>query len=154
MYEVCYTREYCYFLSRALFWGAAAAVILITSACASVQAETLYVSGQFPPGYVYTESDLNGLIGHPLTNPSYLVGRFVFLGERNGTNVFSTFTRKSADIVFGKTLLAVRFFNNVPPNLRVGREINATPAAPLTIKAVGRSTEGLLLVQTECWVAP
>jgi hypothetical protein len=142
------------FLKPSIIFRTAAAVILITSVCGSVQAQTLYVSGQFPPGHVYTESELNALIAQPLTNPSYLVGRFVFLGERNGTNVFSTFARKADNIVFGKTLLAVRFFNNVPPNLRVGTEITATPSAPLTIKAVGRSTEGLLLVKTECWVAP
>jgi hypothetical protein len=136
---------------------AVAAGILMTAGCAAVQAQTLYGRGQFPPGHVYAESDLKALIGHPLANPSYLVGRFVFLGERNGLDVFSTFTQgllKSDDIAFGQTLLAVRFFNNVPPNLRIGTEINATSAAPLTIKAIGRSTEGLLLVKTECWVAP
>ena len=84
--------------------------------------QTLYVSGQFPPGHVYAEADLKSLIGHPLANPSYLVGRFVFLGERNGLDVFSTFTQgllKSDDIAFGQTLLAVRFFKNVPPNVFV-----------------------------------
>jgi hypothetical protein len=119
--------------------------------------QTLYVSGQFPQGQVYAESDLKSLIGHPLGNPSYLIGRFVFLGEQNGAYVFSTFTQgllRANDIAFGHTLLAVTFFNNVPPNLRIGAEINATSAAPLTIKAVGGSTEGFVLVKTECWVAP
>jgi hypothetical protein len=144
-------------LKQGIIWRTAAAVILITTGCAPVQAETLYASGHFPPGHVYTESDLKALIGHSLADPSYLIGRFVFLGERNGVDVFSTFTQgllKSDDIAFGQTLLAVRFFHNVPPNLRIGTEINATNAAPLTIKAVGRSTEGFLLVKTECWVAP
>ena len=44
-----------------------------------------YAAGRFPDGKIYQESDLAGLVGTALPDPSYLVGRFVYLGLINGT---------------------------------------------------------------------
>jgi hypothetical protein len=51
-----------------------------------------YVDGQFPPGKVYQEGDLNGLVGQTIPEPSYLVGKFMYMGVVRGKQLFSTFT--------------------------------------------------------------
>jgi hypothetical protein len=110
----------------------------------------LYASGKFPSGPVYTESDLQAFTGHQLPDPSYLTGRFIYLGLVKGEHAFSTFTVQSGKIVFGTTLINVQFFNNFPPGLTVGRVIRVTAEEPLRIRAVSRF-ESLLVVQAECW---
>jgi hypothetical protein len=121
------------------------------------QDHTLYVSGAFPPGRIYDESQIGELVDKTLANPSYLIGSFVFLGIRNGEHVFSTFSHgllDTDDIAFGKILIAVKFFGNVPPGLDVGKVIGPTTADPLTIKSVRRSDDGFVLVATESWSTP
>lgn len=46
-----------------------------------VQAAIRWIpDGQFQPGTVYKETDLAGLVGKRLPRPSYLVGKFMYLG--------------------------------------------------------------------------
>ena len=116
-----------------------------------------YASGQFPGGRIYQESDLDCLVGTALPDPSYLVGRFVYLGLINGKHVFSSVTPgpNANDIIFGKALIDVAFFGNVPPGLAAGKVIVAAPVEPLTIQRVSRSATGaLLLVAAESWSLP
>jgi hypothetical protein len=121
------------------------------------QNQSLYASGEFPAGHVYGELELEGLVDKTLSSPCYLIGRFAFLGMRNGEHVFSTFGRgflDTNDIAFGKTLIAVKFFGNDPPGLKVGKMIWPTTADPLTIKSVRRSDDGFVLVAAESWSTP
>jgi hypothetical protein len=121
------------------------------------QNQSLYASGEFPAGHVYGELELDGLVDKTLSSPSYLIGRFAFVGMRNGEHVFSTFSRgllDKDDIAFGKTLIAVKFFSNVPPGVEIGKVIWATTADPLTIKSVRRSEDGFVLVAAESWSTP
>jgi hypothetical protein len=120
----------------------------------SQESHPLYSSGHFPPGHVYVESELDGLVDKVLPSPSYLTGEFVYLGTAHGQHVFSTFKPQGQEIAFGKTLIAVAFFNNVPPRLGIGTAISATPDTPLTVKSVHRSGDGFILVEAESQSAP
>jgi hypothetical protein len=89
----------------------------------------LYASGQFPDGRVYQESDLAGLVGTALADPSYLVGRFVYLGLINGKQLFSNYWPSLTDpngIAFGNVLMAVAFHDNASPGLEAGKAIVST----------------------------
>jgi hypothetical protein len=134
------------------------ALILAAVSVASAQdKQPLYAAGKFPAGRVYVESELQGLVGKSFSAPVYLIGRFAYLGQRHGVEVFSTFTRgllNDTDIAFGRTLIGVKFFDNLPPGLTVGKMISATAENPLTVKSVRRSDDNFLLVQTESWSAP
>ena len=135
-------------------WILAAAVAVTVDHTSAEDKQILYASGQFPTGHVYGESELEGLVDKALPNPSYLIGRFVFLGVRNNQHVFSTFSQGALnpdDIAFGKTLISVKFFGNVPPRLEIGTAINATDKDPLTVKSVRRSGDGFILVVAESW---
>jgi hypothetical protein len=118
----------------------------------------LYPSGKFPSGHVYSEGDLDALVGQAFSSPAYLIGRFMYLGESHGAHVFSTFAQAATnpdEIAFGKVLIKVRFRGNVPPGLAVGKAIEPTPEDPLTLKRVLRSQDGkYLLVDAESWSAP
>ena len=120
-----------------------------------------YVDGQFPPGKVYREGDLKGLVGQTLPEPSYLVGKFMYLGVVRGKQLFSTFTEVSGDlikggnsgaksVVFGKTLIAVKFFDNFPSGLTPGKAIAPNETVPLVLKRVMQSENGYLFVEVEC----
>src|SRR5271165_7682841 len=43
-----------------------------------------YGHGFFPPGQLYVEGDLQNLIGTTFSEPTYLAGRFVYLGNIQG----------------------------------------------------------------------
>jgi hypothetical protein len=47
--------------------------------------------GQFTPGTVYKETDLAHLVGKKLPRPSYLVGKFMYLGVLHNEHRFSTY---------------------------------------------------------------
>ena len=111
-----------------------------------------YASGQFPAGQVYQESDLSGLVGTTLPDPSYLVGRFLYLGVINGRQLFSTYRPGLTDpngIAFGNALLAVAFHDNAPPCLEVGKVIVSTPNEPLNLLTVERLEEGKVFAEAE-----
>jgi hypothetical protein len=122
----------------------AALVMLVAPA----DAKDRYNSGQFPQGRFYHERELLYLADRPVAERSYLVGRFVYMGQRNGVDVFSSFTQNANQIVFGKILIAVRFFNNRPPTLAIGKMILPNESDPLTINSVKLSGD-FLLVQTD-----
>jgi hypothetical protein len=124
-------------------------------------AQARYADGQFPPGKVYQEADLKGLVGQTLSEPSYLVGKFMYLGVVRGKQLFSTFSEVSGDlikggnsgaksVVFGKTLIAVTFFDNFPSELTSGKAIAPNETVPLVLKRVMESENGYLFVETEC----
>jgi hypothetical protein len=113
-----------------------------------VAQQALYSRGAFSPGRVYNETDLDALDGTPLSTPAYLVGKFPYVRSLNGLDYFTT-SGLSVHIV-----IAVKFFNNRPPGLAVGKAIVATPEEPLTLIHVGRLTNGVLLVVTESWSKP
>ena len=50
--------------------------------------------------------------------------------------------------------MIVRFFGNMPRNLRVGRAIAPNERSPLTLRSVQRSGDGSLIVKTEYWGTP
>jgi hypothetical protein len=135
------------------------AVVAASLPAAAQDAQTpLYASGRFPSGRVYTEGDLDALVGHEIQAPAYLTGRFMYLGESHGARVFSTFAPAATnpdEIAFGQVLIKVRFRGNVPPGLAVGKAIVPTPQDPLTLKRVWRSQDSKhLLVDAESWSAP
>jgi hypothetical protein len=135
------------------------AVAAASVPAAAQDAQTpLYASGRFPSGRVYTEGDLDALVGQAIQTPSYLIGRFMYLGESHGARVFSTFAPAETnpdEVAFGKVLIKVRFRGNVPPGLAVGKAIEPTLEDPLTLKRVWRSADGkYLVVAAESWSAP
>ena len=123
--------------------------------------------GQFPPGTVYKETDLARLVGKKLPRPSYLVGKFMYLGVLHNEHTFSTYrivpsqsgggyagNNQGLKAAFGAALLRVHFFNNMPRSLKVGKAIAPNRRSPLTLLRVARSTDGHLLVETEYWGTP
>lgn len=141
------------------------ATVLIV-ACAQLalaqdqQTQQLYPPGSFPPGRIYSQAQLASLVGQELSSPSYLIGHFAFLYKDAKSNqyVFTSFTVGAKHFTPTGTLVAVTFFNNVPPGLEnVNNDTIATivPTAdqPLRIRSVW-TDKGHLLVQAECWSTP
>jgi hypothetical protein len=117
----------------------------------------LYGHGFFPPGQLYVEGGLQNLIGKTFAEPTYLAGSFVYLGNIQGKETFSTYTQgllKDGSIAFGRILIQVKFYDNRPPGLTIGKVIVATPTEPLTLKSVKLANDGYLIVQAESWSAP
>ena len=133
-----------------------------------VQATIKWIpDGQFPAGAIYKETDLAGLAGKKLPRPCYLVGKFMYLGLLHNEHTFSTYrvipsqssggyarNNPGLKAAFGAALLRVRFFNNMPRTLKVGKAIAPNPRSPLTLVRVARSRDGHLLVETEYWGTP
>ena len=108
-------------------------LILSVMAAAAQDPPPFCAFGKFPAGAVYTEADLKGLVGRELPSPSYLEGRFAYLGFIKGRQLFSTFRPGLTDphgIAFGNVLMAVAFHDNAPPGLEVGKVIVSTPNGP------------------------
>ena len=117
----------------------------------------LYTHGSFPAGRSYAEGDLQNLVGKMFSEPAYLTGHFVYLGNIHGQETFSNYRPgllKDNSIAFGRILIQVKFFDNRPPGLTIGKAIVATPAEPLTLKSVQTARDGYLIVQAESWSAP
>jgi hypothetical protein len=128
-------------------------------------AQTKYADGEYPPGKIYHEEDLKSLIGQTLEQPSYLVGRFVYLGLVKGRQMFSTFTELPGDllggggtgggkIAFGKTLIAVNFDGNFPSDLSPGKAIVPTERTPLLLKRVFDGPDGFVFAEAVCESTP
>jgi hypothetical protein len=116
----------------------------------------LYGHGSFPFGQIYAEADLQNLIGKTFSEPTYLTGRFLYLGDIHGKETFSNYrpgSPKDGGIAFGRILIQVKFFDNRPPGLTIGKVIVATSAEPLTLKSVQTARDGYLIVQAESWSA-
>jgi hypothetical protein len=116
--------------------------------------QSLYQSGTFPPGKVYTELDLPALVGQSFVDPAYLVGRFVFVGIQQGSYIISTFTETSDGVHFGKIVIGVHFFGNIPPTLAAGKLIRPTSDNPLVLRRVSDGGNGYIVVFSESWSAP
>jgi hypothetical protein len=118
----------------------------------------LYASGTYPAGHYYRERDLASLVDQPLPDHAYLIGEYLYLGATNGgLQTFAPFQvdPNSNQLTFGaKTLIAVKFYDNFPPSLSIGKAIEPTAADPLVLRGVRRSSEGFLLVVAECLSAP
>ena len=109
----------------------------------------LYGHGFFPPGQLYVEGDLQNLIGTTFSEPTYLAGRFVYLGNIQGKETFSNYTQgllKEGSIAFGRILIQVKFYDNRPPGLTIGKAIVATPTEPLALKSIKLANGGYLIV--------
>lgn len=123
------------------------------------QEHPLYTSGHFPSGQFYDETSIETLIGKAIPNPSYLVGRFVYLPSEEETEDLKFFTSfapgltNPTGISFGQVLIGVKFLNNAPA-LALGKVIVPTSNDPLTIKTVRRSKDGKhVWIETESWSA-
>jgi hypothetical protein len=117
----------------------------------------LYAHGFFPPGQLYMAGDLQNLIDKTFSGPTYLAGNFVYLGNIQGKETFSTYTQgllKDGSIAFGRILIQVKFYENRPPGLTIGKAIIATPTEPLTLKSIKLATGGYLIVEAESWSSP
>lgn len=117
------------------------ALILSVMAAAAQDPPPFYAFGKFSADAVYAEADLKGLVGRELPSPSYLEGRFVYLGFIKGRQLFSTFHPGLTDphgIAFGNVLMAVAFHGNALPGLEAGKVIVSTPNGP---RAPGVSPE-------------
>jgi hypothetical protein len=140
----------------------ACALLMALIASAQVQGQDsgkppLYAHGFFPPGQLYGEGDLQNLIDKTLQEPAYLTGIFVYLGNIKGNETFSSYSEgllNDGRIAFGRILIQVKFYDNRPPGLAIGKAIVATPAEPLTLKSVKPSNGGYLIVVAESWSAP
>ena len=105
---------------------------------------------------LYHEGDLKALVGQQLAEPSYLVGKFVYLGLVQGKQLFSTYAL-SGDLItgsgsgtrvaFGKVLISVRFDNDFPPGLVVGKAIAPTEDEPLVLERVMAAPNDFLFVE-------
>jgi hypothetical protein len=105
-------------LTKLLFL--AALMVVVAVGAPAQELPRRYASGQFPNGRVYQESDLAGLVGTALADPSYLVGRFVYLGLINGKQLFSNYRPGLTDpngVAFGNVLMAVAFHDNALPRV-------------------------------------
>lgn len=105
---------------------------------------------------VYREQDLKGLIGQQLAEPSYLVGKFLYLGLVQGKQLFATYalsgdlitgSGSSTRVAFGKVLISVRFDNDFPPGLVVGKAIAPTEDEPLVLERVMSAPDDFLFVE-------
>jgi hypothetical protein len=119
----------------------------------------LYPSGHFPKGSIYGETSLPSLVGKTFSSPAYLCGAFICIKQpSDNVYLFSSFdpdSLPSGHIQFRDVLISIRFFNNIPPRLAVGKLIMPNPDDPLTIRRVSRSADGNhLLVQAESWSLP
>jgi hypothetical protein len=117
----------------------------------------LYGHGFFPPDQLYVEGDLQNLIDKTFSEPAYLAGSFVYLGNIQGKETFSAYTQgllKDGSIAFGRIPIHVKFYDNRPPGLTIGKAIVATPTEPLTPKSVKLGNGGYFIVQAESWSAP
>ena len=123
----------------------ALALLAAVSGVGHATAQTKGETGQFTDVPVYTESSVEALVDHQIANPAYLVGKFIYLGQRNGLYVFSTFSQTEKELVFGRALIAVRFFDSALPGLDVGKIISPTPDNPLTITSVIRSKDFIFI---------
>jgi hypothetical protein len=140
----------------------ACALLMALTASAQVEGQDsakppLYAHGFFPPGQLYGEGDLQNLIDKTLQEPAYLIGIFVYLGNIQGHETFSNYTEgllNDGRIAFGRILIQVKFYDNRPPGLAIGKAIVATPAEPLTLKSVRPANGGYLIVETESRSAP
>ena len=105
---------------------------------------------------VYHEEDLKGLVGEQLAEPSYLVGKFLYLGLVQGKQLFASY-QMSGDLItgsgnatrvaFGKVLISVRFDNDFPPDLVVGKSITPTEDDPLVLERVMAAPDDFLFVE-------
>jgi len=76
---------------------------------AMAQEHQLYAAGHFPSGHLYVESDLEGLVGQALPDPSYLIGKFAFLGISNGSYTFAPLERVTSPKARSLVLISVTF---------------------------------------------
>jgi hypothetical protein len=118
-------------------------------------------SGRAPAGVqapkVYHEGDLKGLVGEPLAQPSYLIGRFLYVGLVQGRQLFATYQEVSGDLItgsgtdtkvaFGKAFISVRFDGDFPPDLVVGKSIAPTKEEPLVLERVMAGPNDFLFVE-------
>jgi hypothetical protein len=105
---------------------------------------------------LYHEGDLKALVGQQLAEPSYLIGKFVYLGLVQGKQLFSTYAL-SGDLItgsgsgtrvaFGKVLISVRFDNDFPQGLVVGKAIAPTEDEPLVLERVMAAPNDFLFVE-------
>jgi hypothetical protein len=127
--------------------------LTLFASSAFAQQPQLYPSGHFPKGSVYGETALPSLVGKTFSSPAYLCGTFICIKQlSDDVYLFSSFdpdSLPSGHIQFRDALITVRFFNNVPPRLAVGKLIATTPDDPLTILRVTRVGDKLI-VEGEC----
>jgi hypothetical protein len=123
----------------------------------------MYRAGHYPPGTFYRVPQLAQLASARLPKNSYLIGRFLYLGQSGGRHLFVPFVLlpsaylkalnglriDNLDIAQGQTKIEVVFHNNFPPTLLPGKAIVPNNAEPLVIRKVFQSADGLH-VQTEC----
>jgi hypothetical protein len=106
---------------------------------------------------VYREEDLKALVGEPLAEPSYLIGKFLYLGLVQGKQMFTSYRQLSADLItgsgkgtrvaFGKVLISVRFDADFPSDLVPGKAIAPTEDEPLLLERVMAGPNDFLFVE-------
>jgi hypothetical protein len=123
----------------------------------------MYRAGHYPSGTFYRVPQLAQLASAQLPKNSYLIGRFLYLGQSGGRHLFVPFVLlpsaylkvlngqrvDNLDIAQGQTKIEVVFHNNFPPALFPGKAIAPNSSEPLIIRKVFQSVDGLH-VQTEC----
>jgi hypothetical protein len=118
----------------------------------------LYAPGRFPSGIFYRVPDLKQLAGRPLPQRAYLVGRLLYLGQKEPGRYFfapyvllpSAYLKaisgerlNSLDIGQGTTRIAVTFHNNLPKDLRPGTAIAPDETNPITLRTVRLTFSGI-----------
>lgn len=105
---------------------------------------------------VYHEEDLKGLVGQQLPEPSYLVGKFLYLGLVQGKQLFTSYglsgdlitgSGSATRVAFGKVLISVRFDDDFPPDLVVGKSIAPSEDEPLVLERVMAAPNDFLFVE-------
>ena len=118
----------------------------------------LYAPGHFPSGTFYHVPDLKQLAGKPLPQSAYLVGRLLYLGQKEPGRYFfapyvllpSAYLKaisgerlNSLDIGQGTTRIAVTFHNNLPKDLKAGTAIVPDETDPISLRAVRQTFSGI-----------
>ena len=124
----------------------------------------LYVRGHYPPGTVYTQYDLERLVGKSFTTPAYLVGDYRIMQRLDPDTGVCFFTCDVPSLIkqgtfggFNIVIISVRFFNNAPNLLASPFAVNGMNFGvddPLVLKNVERSSTGEIKVTAESWSAP
>jgi hypothetical protein len=115
------------------------------------------VAGDVHDAKVYREHDLKELVSAPLAAPSYLIGKFIYLGLVQGKQMFATYRQLPADLIsgsasgtrvaFGKVLISVRFDDDFPAGLVPGNAIVAREDDPLVLERVMAGPNDFLFVE-------
>jgi hypothetical protein len=118
-----------------------------------------FAHAQTASGPIYQMGDLRRLGDQTFAGPTYLIGQFIYMGEFQGKQMFRNFTILPGhhggvpfeNIALGQDIMAVRFHDNFPGNLKVGSILAPNKEAPLQLERIHRKEDGSVLILADNW---